>query len=301
MIRPRWLAVRTCARTVGGATETASDGSHRRPRRRCRMTTGMARSASRTPMTPNMATPRTVPSPIAAKNPRIGPAQHTAQAAIPTPTTAEPLWPFMPRAEQGMHDWQGIVGRSDLKPDPAPVDGDGEREELAALLLRSHEEDHVVERRSRVELEADPTREGARSCTNRRSRCQSCMRSGMASLVNVQAIATAPSLAGLATSATAVVVSGFDVHPHSSSQAPSGRCRSRARAARCSSADSVTSSTVRVLASVTLAATSSRRRSWTGPHWPPSQAIERSLISSSVQPSCLARAMKARRARASSP
>jgi hypothetical protein len=49
---------------------------------------GGPKSTTSSPTTPNTANPAAVPSPIAARNPRIGLAQHTAQAAAPTATTA---------------------------------------------------------------------------------------------------------------------------------------------------------------------------------------------------------------------
>ena len=44
-------------------------------------------NAIRRPATPNRADLVAVPQPIVAKDPRIGPAQHTAHAAAPIPTT----------------------------------------------------------------------------------------------------------------------------------------------------------------------------------------------------------------------
>ena len=201
------------------------------------------------------------------------------------------------RAEQGVHDRERIVRGPDLQPDAAGVQREHEPEEPAAVLLDAGQAGEVADGDGGVELEADTAVDGRATRDEAGIALQSSMRPGMASAGSVQAIGVGSSGSDGLSTRGITVEAGTVVQPQRSSHAPSGRCCSRAAAAACSSAVSVASSTSPVWASASFACTTVRSRSWIGPHSPPSHAIDRSAISSRVHPSCLARAMNARRSR----
>jgi len=123
----------------------------------------------------------------------------------------------------------------------------------------------------------------------------SCNRPGNSAASSVHATGTGGSAAG---SRGAPELSAR--HPQSASHGPSGVCEARPARMRCRSAVNAPSSDIRAWESLSLSVTSSRSRSWTGAQFPPSQSGISCAISSSEQPSNLARAMKPSRARTDS-
>ena len=64
------------------------------------------------------------------------------------------------RAEQGVHDRQGVVRAADLERNPTGIDGDREVEELAAILLGGGETNQFVEGGRLVERRSQATVDG---------------------------------------------------------------------------------------------------------------------------------------------
>ena len=250
------------------------------------------------PTTPNTATPKTVPRPIAAKKPRIG--RHSTRRKLrrrhrPARRLALGAHAAAPNRECTMG--RASAGGRTSRAIPAAIDGDREVEELAAIPVR----------RRRAASARPVARRGRRSPGLHR-------RSVAAGDVGEErlAIDRAGPLIDSVSSVQTIGGSVGRMRAWCRSRVDCGgrRCGRRrcnrtvvARAVgpmqfeRCSCTLQIGAQCHQLddlsLATSSLSATTVRSRSCTGPQRPPSQAMVRSAISSRLQPSCFARAMNA--------
>jgi hypothetical protein len=206
------------------------------------------------------------------------------------------------------------VGRGgNLERDAATVDRDGEAEEGAAVVLCGGNLVISPSGSGCVKTRRNPSVIASRWSTSARRACHSPMRACMSPPASEQAIggeAVAPPAVSVTASAAAPVqhpqppataesapasasasASMVAVQPQLSSHGPSTGRPTRLAAVACSWAANATCSAMWRWISATFVFTTDRSRCFTGPHSSASHASTNPAISSSVQPSSLARAM----------